>query len=148
MSPRCRPGPHLLDGQLQALPGRVHQRLRASRLTLPTGTVIARVADETLEDRPEVEPDDVAFLQLGPVGDAVDDDVVDRRADDRRIRRQAHRSVALERRLRAAPGQLFLGHRIELRRGRAGLDHLPHHLEDLDDDPVGPVHRSRSRRDS
>ena len=51
----------------------------ARGVTLPTGTVIARVADEAVEDRAEVEADDVAFLQLGAVRDAVHDHVIDRR---------------------------------------------------------------------
>ena len=130
---------HLLDCQIEAFLRRLHQLGHARRdFTDRDGDRV--VADETVQDRPEVEPDDVAFLQPGAVRDAVDDDVVDRGANDRRIRRQIHRRVALERRFRAAAGQLLLGHSIELRRGHPRLDQPAKEFQNLQDHVVGAVH--------
>jgi hypothetical protein len=98
------------------------------------------VADETVEDRPEVEPDDVPFLQFRAVGDSVDDDVIHRGAEHGRIGRKGHRRVALEGRLGAASGQLFFRHRIHLSGGGARLGHAPQNLEDLENHAVSPVH--------
>ena len=139
MSPRCLPGTHLVDGQLQAFARRVDQLLRARR-DLADRNRDRAVADEAVEDRAEVEADDVALFEPGAVRDAVNDHVIDRGADDRRIGRQSHRSVAFERRLRAALGQLFFGHRVQLRRRRSGLDHRPHDLEDFEHHAVGAIH--------
>ncbi len=132
-------GSHLIDGQVETFAGRVDQLLR------PGGDFAHRhgdgaVADEPVEDRTEIEADDVALLHPGAARNAMNDHVIDRGADDGRIRRQAHRSVAFERRFRAAPGQLFFSHGIELRRRGPGLDHRAHHLEDLENDAIGPIH--------
>ena len=130
---------HLGDGRLEALPSRVDQELRR-RQDLADRHRDRTVADESLQDRAEVETDDVSLLQLGPVGDAVHDDVVDGSADHRGIRREAHRRVALEGGLRAAFGQLLFRHRVELRRRHARPDDPAQDLEDVENDAVSPVH--------
>src|SRR3954454_7852148 len=130
---------HLGDGRLEALPRRIDEDLRLRR-DLADRHRNRAVAHEALQDRAEVETDDVSLLQLGPVGDAVHDDVIDGGADHRGIGREAHRRVALEGRLRAAFGQLLFRHRVELRRRHARPDDAAQDLEDLEDYAVGPVH--------
>ena len=132
-------GTHLIDGELQALPRRRHQLVRAWR-HFANRHCDRPVADEPVEHRAEVETDDVSLLQLCPIGDAVHDDVVDRRTDHRGIRRKAHRAVAFEGRLRAALRKLLFRHRVELCRRHTWLDHRPHDFENLENHAIGAIH--------
>src|SRR6185369_17867084 len=68
-------GTHLLDRQIEAFLRGPHEDIGAIG-DVADADRNGRVADESVEDRSEVEPDDVAFLKLGAVGDAVNDHVV------------------------------------------------------------------------
>ena len=83
-----RAGPHGADAAPHRLVGDVDQPPRLDRRRADVEHA-ARVAVEAVLDHGDVDVDDVAGLQLLVAGDAVADDVVDRRADRRRIGRVA-----------------------------------------------------------
>src|SRR4051794_23570135 len=68
-------GTHLLDREIEAFLRGPHEELGTIR-DFADADRNGRIADETVEDRSEVESDDVAFLKLGAIGDAVNDHVV------------------------------------------------------------------------
>src|SRR3954451_11193465 len=68
-------GTHFRDGSLQAFARGVDQLLRA-RCDLADRNRDRAVADEAVEDRAEIEAEDVALFEPGPVRDAVNDHVI------------------------------------------------------------------------
>src|SRR5947207_1039820 len=65
-------GTHLLDREIEALLGGLHQS-RRTRSEVADADRDGAVADEAVENRPEIESEDVAFAQLGAARDAVND---------------------------------------------------------------------------
>src|SRR5207248_5554855 len=103
------------DGGLQALVGDLHQP--AGVLAhLAHGDGHRRVAVVALDDRPAVEGDDVPLLEAVAARYAVHDDVVGRRADDRR------EAVVVQEVGAGAPAIEYLAcHRVQVGGGDARL---------------------------
>ena len=94
-----------------------------------------RIPEEPVEQRAEVDRDDVALVQLAARGDAVDHLFVHRRADRRRIS-----MVPLEGRLAATVTHARLGQRIEVRRSDAGRHYTLQLGEHIGHQRVGGPH--------
>ncbi len=128
------PRRELLDPGPQAALGDLHEPLGLGR-DPPHGRRVGGVAVVPLDDGPAVDREDVALLQPVVAGDAVDDHLVGRGADDGR------EPVVAEEVRRGPPGLEHLsGHGVELfgrhpgpQRRPGGLVHLGHH-------PPGPAH--------
>ena len=88
-----------------------------------------------LDDRPAVDREDVALLEDPGTRDAVDDDLVRRRADDRR-----EAVVAEEVRARAPSFDDLTGRGVDLGGGDAGSSGGGAHLVHLGDDATGAPH--------
>jgi hypothetical protein len=90
-----------------------------------------------VQDRAAVQRDQVALGEhlLGR-RDAVHDLLVDRGADRRR-----EAVVALERRDRAGVADDLLGDRVQVGRGDAGGDRVPHRVQRGGDDQAGAAHQ-------
>ena len=109
--------------------------LSLSSPTLPDGDGGGRVADEAAERDAAVEREDVALLQLVGRREAVDDLLVDRRAD-----REGEAVVALEGRQRPGVADHLLRRHVEFERGHAGRDHPAQLLAHLRHEPPGGPH--------
>ncbi len=131
---------HLVDAGEEALVGHLDQ----------TGGLLGDLADGrgeggvavvALDDRPAVDRDDVALLQRRVVGDAVDDHVVGRRADDGRERRGAGAAAVVQ---EVGPGAAALddlaADPVELAGGDPGADGLADLLVHLGHDLAGAAH--------
>jgi len=89
-----------------------------------------RVAVEAVHDGPEVDRDEVTVGEDAFAGDAVDDLVVDRDADDSWVRGDAETDVVVEeRRCGILAGEHLAGHRVEFRGRRTGHRSGRHLLE-------------------
>src|SRR3954449_2978309 len=86
---------HLLDREIEALLRGPHEEI-GSLADFADADRDGRIADEAVEDRSEVESEDVALIKLGGVRDSVTDHVVHGSADHRRIRRQSQRRIPFE----------------------------------------------------
>jgi hypothetical protein len=95
-----------------------------------------RVAVVSVDDRPAVDGEDVALFQGRVVRDAVHDDVVDRQAQRRRVRRGREAGVVVqEGRLGAVLLDARRADRLQLGQGDARLDRFGHppqrHADDV-----------------
>ena len=101
----------------------------------PDGHRHRRVAEETVEQHPQVDRDDVPFAQLATRRDAVNHLFVDRRAN-----RGGVPMVPLERRFAAVVPQAALRMGIEVGGRDAGRDHGPELRKDLGHESVRGAH--------
>src|SRR5262245_34545930 len=128
-------GPALLDGPVQALAGDVQERLH------PRGYCSNRQRERAvgvvpLDNTPEVEPDDVARVDLSPGRRyPVHDLLVDRDAGRRR-----EPAVALEGGRGALPMDVCLDVLVDLERGHTRLHERAQALHDAGQDVTGPPH--------
>src|SRR3954468_6109842 len=122
------------DGRLQALLGDLHHPAGVLA-DLTHGDRDGRVTVVALDDRPTVEGEYVALLQHVFAGDAVDDDVVGRRADHGR-----EAVVVEEVRAGAAEIEHLTGDRVEIEGGHARLRGGDALLVHLGDHPARPAH--------
>jgi hypothetical protein len=102
-----------------------------------------RVAVEPVDDRAEVDGDEVAVDEHPVARDAVDDLVVDRDADDGRVRRDAEAHVVVEEvRGGALTGKHLAGHDVEVRRRRTWLCRRRHLRERVRHDQPSTTHEA------
>jgi hypothetical protein len=129
------PGPALGDPQIQGLPRDVEQPPGlVGDLAHRHGHRGIRVV--ALHDRPQVEPDDVAFPEPAPRrGNPVHDLFVDRRADRRR-----EPPIPLEGRLRLVVPDEALHLAVDLEGRHARLHQVAAHPEGVGQDPAGLAH--------
>ena len=131
------PIPHhrFLNPLVQRLPGHLKE-LRQFLGDLAHRKGPGRITAKPFVVDPHIQPDDIAFLERSRVGNPVDNFMIDRRTQSRRIP-----LIPLKGWISSHTDDHILGNLIELKRRGAGLDQRPQMSQHPGNDEIGLPHR-------